>query len=464
MSDIDSEEDIYDNVDSEIKKKTTNIRYIINKANQEFLVDKYMPRSLEEVLEEKEETRIDNIINNRKYFHKEILKKLGEISRDDSIPHIIFYGGRGTGKKTLINLFLELIFDKSIYKMDDSKYSVKGSGNNENIVSVKQSDHHIIIEPTNTNFDRYLIQDIVKEYAKKYPLCVFDKNRNFKMVQINNLDNLSYYAQTSLRRTMEKYSRTCRFISWCYSLSKVIEPLRSRCLCVHVPSIKREELVEWIYMISMNERIGYNMRVMEEIIDKSGGNIKEILWRVELYKKFGKIDNEYHRLLKMLIKEIRKSIIDEISMRCIRELKNEIYKYKKKLSIREIDKMTIEEMPKVIKEKIEEYENKYGDKEKRIRENMMKEIKYHNNGILSEGNVQMKREYIYKILITNILHNTIIKDLLNNILMIYSNIEEEKILEIVRSANKYDYRLSKCRRERIHIECFIESVIQIIIN
>ena len=57
----------------------------------------------------------------------------------------------------------------------------------------------------------------------------------FKSVMINNLDNLSYYAQTSLRRTMEKYSGTCRFIMWCKSLSKVIEPLKSRCLMVRVP-------------------------------------------------------------------------------------------------------------------------------------------------------------------------------------------------------------------------------------
>ena len=55
----------------------------------------------------------------------------------------------------MINLFLEMIFDKSIYKMDDSKYTVISSGNIENEVIVKQSDHHIIIEPNNNNFDSF---------------------------------------------------------------------------------------------------------------------------------------------------------------------------------------------------------------------------------------------------------------------------------------------------------------------
>jgi replication factor C subunit 3/5 len=73
-----------------------------------------------------------------------------------------------------------MIFDDSIYKLDDSKYTIMSSGNNESEVVIKQSDHHIIIEPNNTNFDRYLIQEIVKEYAKKYSKNNHNsKNLNF---------------------------------------------------------------------------------------------------------------------------------------------------------------------------------------------------------------------------------------------------------------------------------------------
>ena len=163
----------------------------------EFLVDKYIPDNVEDIIDPLDEyyTNISGKIDNdwkssspsKCFFHKEILNQLKTISKDDCLPHIIFYGNRGSGKKTLINLFLEQIFDKSVYNLDDSKYNVISSGNIENEVIVKQSDHHIIIEPGNNNFDRYLIQDIVKEYARRYPLCIFESSREFKMVQINNV-------------------------------------------------------------------------------------------------------------------------------------------------------------------------------------------------------------------------------------------------------------------------------------
>ena len=61
---------------------------------------------------------------------------------------------------------------------------------------------------------------------------------------------MSYYAQTSLRRTMERYNDKCRFMMWCKSLSKVIEPLQSRCICLRIPSPTDDELFRYIFKIS----------------------------------------------------------------------------------------------------------------------------------------------------------------------------------------------------------------------
>ena len=271
--------------------------------------------------------------------------------------------------------------------LDDSKYTVISSGNIENEVIVKQSDHHIIIEPNNNNFDRYLIQDIVKEYARRYPLCIFEKSRNFKMVQINNLDNLSYYAQTSLRRTIEKYSKTCRFIMWCYSLSKVIEPLRSRCLCIHVPTQTNDELIKWTFNVSSLENIDIDFPVLNYIIETSNGNLKDILWKLDLYKYCGKIQNGYQKSLINLINEI-----------------------------------------------------------------------------LIGNDIQTIRDYIYKMMITNISSNIIIKDILNIILEKVDNFKnpKEKSLEIINYASEFEYKLSKGRRDIIHIEAFIMNVIDVL--
>ncbi len=369
------------------------------KCNVQFLVDKYIPKNITDIFDE--ETEYYQKLTNQKqttdmwsdampskcFFHKDIFRKLEKISKDDGMSHIIFYGNPGSGKKTMINLFLEMIFDKSIYRLDDSKYTVISSGNIENEVIVKQSDHHIIIEPNNNNFDRYLIQDIVKEYARRYPLCIFEKSRNFKMVQINNLDNLSYYAQTSLRRTIEKYSKTCRFIMWCYSLSKVIEPLRSRCLCIHVPTQPDHELIKWTFNVSSLENIDINFPVLNYIVESSNGNLKDILWKLDLYKYCGKIQNGYQKSLNNLISEI-----------------------------------------------------------------------------LVNNDIQVIRDYIYKMMITNISSNIIIKDILNIILEkldTYPN-SKEKSLQIINYASEFEYKLSKGRRDIIHIEAFIMNVINVL--
>lgn len=242
----------------------------------QYLIDKYSNIKCDDIFNSPHE-------NLNLYFHQIIYNNLKKMSKDDEIPHIIFYGNKGTGKKTLINNLLEMIYDKTIYNLENNVYEVKGSGGKPNLVNIRQSDYHIIIEPNNNNFDKYLIQEIVKEYAKKMPLNIFEGTRSFKIVQINRLDNLSEYAQMSLRRTIEKYSKNCRFISWCHSLSKISEPLRSRCLCIHVPVQPKHQLLKWLLNICCMEKMNLDFNIIREIME-SDGNLKTMIWKLDLYK------------------------------------------------------------------------------------------------------------------------------------------------------------------------------------
>lgn len=268
-----------------------------------FLVDKYSPKNIDDF-----------------GFHKDILDQLKILSEDDSIPHTIFYGPEGSGKKSLIYLFLKMIYDDSVFDLSEVTYNVSGSST-EIQVKVKQSNYHLVIEPNNNNSDRYLIQGVLNKYVKKNPLNVFVSKRNFKVVLINNVDNLSYYTQAALRRMMEKYSNTCRFILWCRSLNKVIDPIVSRCLSIRVGNPTDDDLLTRLFHISSLERININFDILNNIIKKSKGNIKNALWLLNLEKYNYTDDNVYENE----IKEISNKIL-ECKISNLHKIRDMIYK------------------------------------------------------------------------------------------------------------------------------------------
>lgn len=246
-------------------------------------IDKYIPKNGKESI-----------------LHKKEIELLERMSQDESIPHIIFYGPQGCGKKILIRLFLQMLYDDDVNNLTETICQVEGSGNNTKDICIEQSNNHIIIEPNNNNFDRYLIQDIVKDYAKKIPLSVYVSNKKFKVVLINNIGNMSHYAQTSLRRTMEKYSKTCRFIMCCRSLSKVIEPLKSRCYCFRVSSPSDTEMFKLCMNVSSRDKLALKLSDYAKFINTANGNIKKLLWILELRKKHLNYKTDYDKVISVI--------------------------------------------------------------------------------------------------------------------------------------------------------------------
>lgn len=266
-----------------------------------FLIDKYYPQDEDDLI-----------------FHKNIYQLLKTMSEDESIPHVIFHGPSGSGKKLMLKLFLELLFDKTVNDTDNVTYDVISSGGKTTKEVIKQSNYHIIIDPKNTNFDRYLIHNIVKEYSKRMSLQIFKTNRTFKCVQINSLDNLSYYAQTALRRTIEGYSNRCKFIMWCNSLSKVIDPLKSRCICIRVPRPTEIELFKLLFKIAASEKLYLKLDDFKKICENSNCDIKKALWEIEL-KKFGSnLKLDYYTYLEKVVTIICSKEINSVEFNIAR--------------------------------------------------------------------------------------------------------------------------------------------------
>ena len=225
-----------------------------------FLFEKYRPTTTKDFL-----------------FNKEILEQLIHISTNEDIPHVIISGPAGGGKKTLVKFFLEALYDPDVNILTKRKYNINGSSQKKEI-EILQSNYHIIIEPTSTNHDKYILQEIIKQYAMHKSFNIFKTNRKFKTIVIYNIENLANNSQAALRRTMELYAKTCRFIMVCNNLSKIFDPLRSRCrtFCVPLPSL--EIISDVVTHISIMENIKISNDELKFIMDKCNHSLKIAIW------------------------------------------------------------------------------------------------------------------------------------------------------------------------------------------
>lgn len=228
-----------------------------------FLIEKYRPNNPKDFL-----------------FNKEILRQLTHIATNENIPHIIISGPAGGGKKTLVKLFLETLYDSDVNVLSKIKYNISGSSTKKEI-DILQSNYHIIIEPTNTNHDKYVLQEIIKQYAMHKPFNIYKTQRKFKTIVIHNIENLANNSQAALRRTMELYAKTCRFVMVCNNLSKIFDPLRSRCRIFCVPLPSSNDIYNVISYVSLMENIKLTSSDMEYILNDYNNNLKRALWILE---------------------------------------------------------------------------------------------------------------------------------------------------------------------------------------
>ena len=196
-----------------------------------------------------------------------------------NLPNLFIFGMSGCGKTSLINLLLKRIYGN--IKVMNVKYNIQGYGCNNIEVDIPQSIYHIEINPTSTGLDKYYVQEIIKEYAER-KLITFDNVINFKIIWIKNIEKLSYYAQTSLRCIMEKYSNSCKFILSGKCISKVLEPIKSRCLLLNIPIPKKLDIFKILMKISYNEKKFLKLEDYFEIINSCEYDIKNAIFFLEM--------------------------------------------------------------------------------------------------------------------------------------------------------------------------------------
>ncbi|XP_049412811.1 replication factor C subunit 3-like isoform X2 [Solanum stenotomum] len=230
-------------------------------------VDKYHPKTLEKVI-----------------VHQDVAQNLRKLVSEGDCPHLLFYGPSGSGKKTLIMALLRQIFGPSAdkVKVENKIWKVDAGSRTIDVeLTTLSSTHHVELNPSDAGFqDRYVVQEIIKEMAKNRPIDTKGK-KGFKVLVLNEVDKLSREAQHSLRRTMEKYSASCRLILCSNSSSKVTEAVRSRCLNVRINAPMEEEIVSVLEFIAKKEGLQFPQGFTARIVEKSNRNLRRAVLTFE---------------------------------------------------------------------------------------------------------------------------------------------------------------------------------------
>eukprot|EP00803_Ostreobium_quekettii_P002071 evm.model.scf_1905.3 EVM.evm.TU.scf_1905.3 scf_1905:15545-20221(+) len=230
-------------------------------------VDKHRPRCLDDFL-----------------IHRDIADSLKKLVSTGDCPHTLFYGPNGGGKKTLVVALLREIFGEGAAKVQvESRpwtIEIPGGRRLEVEMTTVRSNYHMELSPSDVGRqDRYVVQEIIKDMARNRPLG--DKHA-FKVLVLGEVDRLTKLAQHSLRRTMEKYSAACRLVMCCNNISKVIDPIRSRCLCIRVAAPPAQEAAQMLQHVASSESIRLPADLANRIVEHCGGNLRRCLLSLEV--------------------------------------------------------------------------------------------------------------------------------------------------------------------------------------
>ena len=267
-------------------------------------MDKYKPKKLEELT-----------------FHPNQTKLLTSLSENSEFPHLIFYGPDGAGKKTRVHCFLSKVYGEGIYKMNTINKELKLKSKNISYM-VTSSNYHLEFCPSDVgNNDKFIISHVIKETSSFTQLDT-ESQKNFKVIVLLEADKMTKEAQSALRRTMEKYSENCRIIMIVNDLSAIIDPIRSRCFSLRIPSPTKDEIKKLLQYINNVEKIDINETQINSIIEKHGKNVRECITCLQM-TSLGNYNNRvYEPEYINIFNSINKQILREQSAKSLKEIRS----------------------------------------------------------------------------------------------------------------------------------------------
>ena len=199
---------------------------------------------------------------------------LNLLSDDPSLQNIIIYGPEGSGKKTLVNLFLKQLYNENVFNLTECNYDIDDTKTKLSI-PLKQSAYHLVINANNVKNNSVLLQ-IINKYTSLYHFNMKNKFK-FNEIVIYDVDKLSKPIQLALRRIIESTAKNHRFIFTCSNVSSLIDPIVSRCNILKVYPPTKNELLDVILKISYREHFLIEPDNIVNIVNKANHNVSRCL-------------------------------------------------------------------------------------------------------------------------------------------------------------------------------------------
>ncbi len=193
--------------------------------------EKYRPKTLDEMVNQ-----------------KEIVERLKSFVKSKNVPHCIFAGPPGTGKTTAA-----LCLARDLY----------GDVYREHLMELNASDERGI----------NVVRETVKTFARARSIGEIP----FKIMILDESDNMTADAQQALRRTMERYTETCRFILCANYSGKIIEPIQSRCAPFRFTFLPREEHDKYLRHIAEKEDVKLLKDGLDAIFEVCSGDLRKAI-------------------------------------------------------------------------------------------------------------------------------------------------------------------------------------------
>ena len=200
-------------------------------------VEKFRPRHLEDLK-----------------FQDDILNTINKSINNRNFPHLLFYGPPGSGKTTCALAICLKLYGPKMMK--------------SRVLELNASDERGI----------KVVREKVKNYAK-LALSIPPKKYiypcpKFKIIILDEADAMTTDSQFALRRIIEKYSATTRFILTCNYISKIVSPILSRCIGFRFCALDIEAAYEILNGIVKKENLKVNKSAQKEIYRLCNGDMR----------------------------------------------------------------------------------------------------------------------------------------------------------------------------------------------